>query len=112
MWGGRDFEGTIDNMYTLDIDSMTWDQVKLTNSLARPMPVFSHCAEAVQSATSWKVFAFGGRRAPFDYCSTVFALDTTKMSWWNPQAPSPDQPQPQPQPRRNTLPFALCVCGA
>jgi len=32
-----------------------------------------------------KVFAFGGRRGPFDYSSTVFALDTTTMSWWNPQ---------------------------
>ena len=48
------------------------------------MPLFCHVAEAVESAISWKLFTYGGRKGLLEYTDQVYCMDTSNMLWIKP----------------------------
>eukprot|EP00656_Telonema_subtile_P055656 TRINITY_DN8681_c0_g1_i1.p1 TRINITY_DN8681_c0_g1~~TRINITY_DN8681_c0_g1_i1.p1 ORF type:complete len:165 (-),score=41.54 TRINITY_DN8681_c0_g1_i1:44-538(-) len=49
-----------------------------------PVPLYCHVAQAIESAISWKLFTFGGRKGLLDYTNATFCMDTENMLWIKP----------------------------
>jgi len=84
VFGGRDNQQEINDVNILDTTTMTWDLMKQDVSPDRPVPLYCHVAQAVESAISWKLFTFGGRKGLLEYTDAVYCMDTSNMLWIKP----------------------------
>jgi len=89
--GGRDVRGAIDDVCTLDIAHNVWAIVHPLSNPMRPIGLYSHSAVAVKTATSWKVFLFGGLTGLMRYSERVYCYDTNAQAWVVPEGSREEQ---------------------
>ena len=83
MCGGRNCEAPIMDLHVLNLETNRWE-VMMPGGVP-PQPLYTHAACAIPSATSYKLFLFGGMKSSWNYSSTVFCLDPNTKTWDEPQ---------------------------
>lgn len=85
--GGRDSTQYFGDTSMLDIETMTWSQVRTHNNPAAPTRMCSHLAAGIKSVPSYFLFSYGGQtskeksRTEWSYRDKVDVLDCRTMTW-------------------------------
>ena len=85
--GGRDSQQYFGDTHMLDIESMTWSQIRTFNNPEAPTRMCNHLAAGIQSVPSSFLFSFGGQtnnpkaRTEWFYRDKVDVLDCRSMQW-------------------------------
>ena len=83
--GGRDSQQYFGDTHMLDIESMTWSQIRTFNNPEAPTRMCNHLAAGIQSVPSSFLFSFGGQtnnpkaRTEWFYRDKVDVLDCRSM---------------------------------